>query len=151
MANKTCNDRLRLDNQIEYTDMNIFKTFLILISFIPLVAFAGELTKETRKLDGVNITYKYTSGRSYSVKFEAKGISYRYLTGSKPNKWWGPFPYTAFEVQPNQYFASWFEKGYGDYVTLLINFDDSLLYGSAIIAGEEVHFHGANIIKVQGK
>lgn len=130
--------------------MNIFKTILIIISFIPFGSNADKLITETRKLDGVSITYKYTSGRSYHVKFEDKGVSYRYLTGAKPNQWWGPFPYNAFEVQPNQYFASWFEKGYGDYVTLLINFDNNLLYGSAIIAGKEVHFHGANILKIEG-
>ena len=112
---------------------------------------ADELAKETRSLDGVNITYDYTSGRSYHVKFTKEEISYQYLTGSKPDKWWGPFPYTAFEVQPNVFLASWFEEGYGDYVTLLINFDNNLLYGSAIISGEQVHFHGAKVIKVQGR
>jgi len=38
----------------------------------------------TRDLDGTNISYEYTSGRSYKIKFEEPGISYRYLTGSKP-------------------------------------------------------------------
>lgn len=125
--------------------------FIVLICCIPFFSFADELAKETQKLDGINISYQYTSGRAYHVKFEPEGISYQYLTGSKPSIWWGPFPYSAFEVQSNQYMASWFEKGYGDYVTLLINFNNNLLYGSAIISGEEVHFHGAKIIKVEGK
>lgn len=128
--------------------MKAIKKFFIILFFIPFSAFTNELVNETRKLDGVNISYKYTSGRAYDVKFESEGVSYRYLTGSKPKKWWGPFPYTAFEVQPNHFLVSWFEKGYGDYVTLLINFESNLLYGSAIIAGEEVHFHGANILNV---
>lgn len=110
---------------------------------------AADLAPPTRSLDGSEITYEYTSGRSYNVKFEPAGVSYRYLTGSKPEKWWGPFPYQAFEVRKNEYFASWFEAGYGDYVTLLINFDNRLLYGSAILEGEEVHFHGASIIEAR--
>ena len=113
---------------------------------IAATSVAAELAPPTRSLDGSEITYEYTSGRSYNVKFEPAGVSYRYLTGSKPDKWWGPFPYQAFEVRKNEYFASWFEAGYGDYVTLLINFDNRLLYGSAILEGEEVHFHGAHII-----
>ncbi len=80
---------------------------------------------------------------------EEQGVSYRYLTGTKPNKWWGPFPYDAFEVESKVFFASWFEPGYGDYVTLLINFNNKLLYGSAILSGKTVHFHGAKIRKVK--
>lgn len=124
---------------------------LMIFLLLPFCSFADELKKETHSLDGVNISYKYTSTRSYHVKFEQQGVSYQYLTGSKPDKWWGPFPYKAFEVQPNLFLASWFEKNYGDYVTLLINFDNKLLYGSAIISGDEVHFHGAKILKIQGR
>lgn len=112
---------------------------------------ATELSPPTSALNSTNITYNYTSGRSYNVKFEEAGVSYRYLTGSKPNKWWGSFPYQAFEVESNVYYASWFEKDYGDYVTLLINFNNNLLYGSAILSGKTVHFHGANIVKVDRK
>ena len=117
---------------------------IVLFSFIN----AEELVSETSVLDGYNISYNYTSGRSYNVKFEKEGISYRYLTGSKPEAWWGPFPYKAFEVEKNTFLASWFEKGYGDHVTLLINFNNNLLYGSALIAGKETHFHGAKIVEV---
>lgn len=112
---------------------------------------AAELALPTRTLNNTNITYNYTSGRSYNVKFEEAGVSYRYLTGSKPEKWWGPFPYQALEVERNVYYASWFEEDYGDYVTLLINFNNKLLYGSAILSGKTVHFHGANIVKVTRK
>lgn len=123
----------------------LFSSFLLLLITLP--SSAAELAAPTDKLNDTNITYNYTSGRSYNVKFEKAGISYRYLTGSKPDKWWGPFPYKAFEVEKNIYYASWFEKGYGDYVTLLINFNNNLLYGSAILSGSTVHFHGAKIIK----
>ena len=126
------------------------KTFITLavVFFISLQLNAAELTSPTRKLNGIDITYNYTSGRSYNVKFEEPGVSYRYLTGSKPEKWWGPFPYQAFEVEKNIFFVSWFEEGYGDYVTLLVNFNNSLLYGSAILSEKEVHFHGAKIVKI---
>lgn len=121
--------------------------FILLLGFTSFTQ-ARELAPETHALDGTNITYNYTSGRSYNVKFESKGLSYRFLTGSRPEKWWGPFPYTAFEVEQDTFMAAWFEEGYGDYVTLLINFKTKLLYGSAILSGESVHFHGANIVDV---
>lgn len=129
------------------------KSLLVLIcTFIASTQLsAAELSVPTRDLNNTNISYNYTSGRSYNVKFEEEGVSYRYLTGSKPDAWWGPFPYQAFEVEENIYFASWFEEGYGDYVTLLINFNNKLLYGSAILAGKKVHFHGANIMSINRK
>jgi len=122
----------------------------ILLSFmLTTAAQAAELSLPTRDLNGTDITYDYTSGKSYNVKFEEAGVSYRYLTGSKPEKWWGPFPYQAFQIEKNEYLASWFEEGYGDYVTLLINFNNNLLYGSAILSGKQVHFHGAKLVKVK--
>lgn len=124
---------------------------IIVSMFFSMQLNASELTPLTPKLNGTDIIYNYTSGRSYNVKFEESGVSYRYLTGSKPEKWWGPFPYQAFEVEKNVFFTSWFEEGYGDYVTLLINFNNNLLYGSAILSGKEVHFHGAKIVKINRK
>ena len=130
--------------------MKAMRAILIAL-LVQTAALAADLAPPTRALDGTAITYEYTSGRSYNVKFDERGVSYRYLTGSKPETWWGPFPYQAFEVEPRVYFASWFEEGYGDYVTLLINFNNRLLYGSAILSGEEVHFHGARIVGVEGR
>lgn len=124
------------------------KTLAILLMLFFSAPHAAELSQPTRKLNGIDMTYNYTSGRSYNVKFEEKGVSYRYLTGSKPEAWWGPFPYKAFEIDNNEFYASWFEEDYGDYVTLLINFNNNLLYGSAILSGKNIHFHGAQIVKV---
>lgn len=66
--------------------MNLLKLWLCVMFIMPLAPFANELVKETKSLDGVTITYNYTSGRSYNVKFESEGLSYQYLTGSKPDK-----------------------------------------------------------------
>jgi len=127
------------------------RTFTILcLLFLSLQLQAIELNKETHKLDGKDITYQYTSGRSYHVKFEPEGISYQYLSGSSPTSWWGPFSYTAFEVSKNIFMASWYEEGYGDHVTLLIDFNKKILYGSALIITKDkniIHFHGAKMIK----
>lgn len=112
-----------------------------------MAVLAGSDGETTRDLDHRSITYEYTSGRSYNVKFEPQGVSYRYLTGPRPERWWGPFPYQAMKVADDVYFASWFEEGYGDYVTLLIDLNRRVLHGSAILRGSEVHFHAARIVE----
>jgi len=132
-----------------FLSLPMFSMLMTIMIFMATGLQAAELSAPVRKLNNTQITYQYTSGRSYHVKFEEAGVSYRYLTGSKPEKWWGPFPYKAFEVEDKVFFASWFEAGYGDYVTLLINLNNHLLYGSAILGGKNVHFHGAKIIDVK--
>lgn len=130
--------------------MKLLICVTLVMTFIATVN-ASELTLPTRKLNGTSISYDYTSGRSYDVKFQDEGVTLRFITGSNPKKWWGPFPYQAFEPEENVYFVSWFEEKYGHYVTLLINFNNNLLYGSAILSGKTVHFHGAKIVKVNRK
>ena len=120
----------------------------LLIIIVPIAfVICDDLGELTQKLNGTNISYSYTGGRSYNLKIDAIGISYQFLTGSKPKKWWGPFPYKAIEVEENVYFLSWYEDGYGDYVTLLIYFDKNILYGSAIIPNKGTHFESAKINK----
>ena len=36
---------------------------------------ADELSEPTRALNGTSISYEYTNGRSYNVKFEEDGVS----------------------------------------------------------------------------
>jgi hypothetical protein len=75
----------------------------------------------TSELDGAEMTYAYSKGNSYNLKFENGTISYRFLTGSRPDLWWGPFPYKDFKTENNEHFLSWFEEGYGDMVTQLLD------------------------------
>ena len=126
------------------------KSFIAMIGVFVFVGTlnAAELSKPTHSLNHTNITYRYTNDLSFNVKFADEGASYRFLTGPDPEKWWGPFPYQAFEVEKNLYFTSWLEKKTGDYVTLLINFNNNLLYGSAIISGKKVLFKGAKMVSV---
>ena len=60
-------------------------------------------------------------------KLNGTEISYEYISGR------------SYKVK--------FEPSHGDYVTLLANFNNHLLYGSAIMGNKEVHFHGARITK----
>lgn len=105
--------------------------------------------KLPEKLLGVEMRYQYSGGNEYAIKFEKEGISYQFRTGGSPEKWWGKFPYNYMQTENGEHFVSWFEKGYGDYVTLLINYDNNILYGSAIIKGKIVHFQKAKIKEVK--
>jgi len=138
--------------------MNLIKKRIMNMRIIPIVIsillFSCNHPKESEnikfpdKLIGVEIQYTYSEGNEYAVKFENDGLSYQYKSGSKPEKWWGKFEYNHIITENHEHFVSWFEPGYGDYVTLLINFENEIIYGSAIIKGKAVHFQKAKIHKI---
>ncbi len=129
------------------------KKNLFIIALMMLLASCSQ-PKESEnlqfpdKLIGVETHYTYSGGNEYVVKFEEDGLSYQYRSGSAPEQWWGKFQYNHMMTDKNEHFVSWFEPGYGDYVTLLINFEDDLIYGSAIIKGKTVHFQDGTIQSV---
>jgi len=121
----------------------------IAFSFFSFSLFGDIETKLTQDLDGTSITYKYSGGRSYQVEFEDSAMRYRYLSGSKPDKWWGTFPYKATITDKGEYFVGWYEEGFGDYITLLFDLKTKILFGSGILGDKSIHFEKAEIIKIE--
>ena len=117
---------------------------LIIVAFL-MLGCGGNNERFPDKLIGVETLYNYSGGNAYAVKFEADGLSYQFRSGRSPEKWWGKFEYNHMITENNEHFVSWFEPDYGDYVTLLINFETNVIYGSAIIKGEIVHFQKGKI------
>lgn len=99
-------------------------------------------------MQGKNITYRYSNGHSYNLKFEEVGLSYRDLSGSAPEIWLGPFKYESTQVEDAVYFLAWHEQDRGDYVTLLVNFNNGIIHGSAIVNRSETYFTQASIVNV---
>jgi len=119
--------------------------------FIVFAQFGFAQNIFTDELDGTVMTYKYSGNNAYNVKLVDGNLSYRFLSGSKPEAWWGPFPYEAVKTENGEYMLAWYEESYGDYVTLLINIEGKYLYGSAIIVGKngtKTHFQKAQISKI---
>lgn len=125
---------------------------LFLGSILSLSARA-EVEPLSRDLDGVAITYTYSDGSKFNVQYTPKGIRYRFLSGESPDQWWGPFPYKAFKTKNSEYFVGWYEKGYGDSITQLVNLRTLTLYGSGIIVKKKgkviEHFDKAKIEKIE--
>ena len=124
--------------------------FLSLLSFMTL--FSCTKTEVPDRLIGIEMQYIYDNENDleFALKFTEEGVKYQYKNGTKPNKWWGPFPHNYTETESGEHLVSWFEANKGDYVTLLINFDKKILYGSGILyPKKKVHFHKAEIIRLE--
>ena len=122
---------------------------LFLLTASPLVS--GAEPGLTNELNGVEIIYSYDDGSTYDVQYTAKGVKYRFLSGDAPTEWWGPFPYRAYKTKHGEYFLGWYEKGFGDQITHLVDLEGKALYGSGIIVKKNrviEHFQKAKIEKI---
>ncbi len=115
-----------------------------------LVVTCQNKIKAPDRLEGIEMQYKYENGVEFAIRYSAEGVYYQYKNGKSPDKWWGPFKYDYLLTDQGEHFLSWFEPGYGDHVTQLINLDDKVLYGSAIIgAKHNTLFHKAEIFRLE--
>jgi len=127
----------------------MYRLVLFVLVICPFVNANDD--KFTHELDGVEIIYSYSEGGKYNVKYTPKGVMYRYVSGDAPEEWWGPFPYKAYKTANGEYFLGWYEKGYGDQITHLVNLETKTLYGSGIIIKDKKvieHFQKARIEKI---
>ena len=132
--------------------MKSIKNELIGITFLFLSfsVVSDELTTQlTQSLNGTEITYNYSGGMSFNVKFNEKNLIYRALSTQSPLEWHGPFSYKEILTENGEYFVSWFEEKSIDYITLLIDLEEKRLYGSGLIGAKYIHFEKAKIIKVE--
>ncbi|WP_157454232.1 phenolic acid decarboxylase [Crocinitomix catalasitica] len=124
------------------------KKYLLLLPFTLILLSCGQ-EKETiaypDKLMGMELNYTYSGGNEYVNKYTPEGIYYQYRTGGSPEKWFGPMPYNYKQTTNNEHLISWFEPKRGDYVTLLINFEEKTVFGSAIVGQKRVHFQEAEL------
>jgi len=101
------------------------------------------------KLDGVKIYYQYSGGNAYNIHYKDDSLRYQFLNGGKPNIWWGPFKYYHMMTDKNEHIIGWYEHGYGDYITQIIDFEQDYLVGSGVIMPDTViHFERAEILEV---
>jgi hypothetical protein len=129
----------------------ILVVFLFGIVLLSNTTSAQKLESANDYWNGQEMWYNYANGMSFHVKFEEAGMSYQALSKSSPEVWWGPFPYKSTLTANGEYLLSWYEKGYGDYVTLLIDVKNKTLYGSALIIVKDqphTHFQSAVITKI---
>ena len=114
--------------------MKLSTLFLTIIGLLLFSCTTENNTPEEfpSSLNGTELTYQYSEGNSYNLKFNNDSVSYRFLTGPKPEAWWGPFKYDAVKRENGESFLSWYEHGYGDYITPLISADKKTLYSVVI-------------------
>ncbi|QIZ76148.1 MoaF N-terminal domain-containing protein [Ferrimonas lipolytica] len=121
---------------------NIFAYSLLLS--LSTLAQADNSNFLTAELAGEVITYEYSEGHTYSLKFTAEKLSYR--NHDKHIEWQGSYPYQATRTDYGQYLIAWYEQDNNDFVTVLIDPTKNIIHGSALFGGEHTFFHKGKLI-----
>lgn len=124
---------------------------LYTMTALALLGAASNATanEDGHHLDGVSLTYYYQSGWGVSMAFTDGTLSYEWVAGPPTGAANADVPYRSRKVGPRAYLVSFHEPENANYVTLLLNFDQNVMAGTALLGygGEEatVHFQGGVI------
>lgn len=101
----------------------------------------GTLTTE---LAGTQLSYEYTSGRRYQVRYGADTLAY--LRQDVPGREWVEgVPYVARKLGEGLYYLSWYRPERQEIVSIVLDFNARMLYTSALLEGSDRHFDEARI------
>lgn len=105
----------------------------------------GELTKE---LAGTKLTYQYEGGRRYDVWMGADTIGWQRLDQPNREKIEG-VPYVARQISKGVYLVNWHRPEHTEYITILFDFNQRLMYTSGLLEGKDRHFESGKIVSLE--
>jgi len=102
----------------------------------------------TKELAGTELTYHYEGGRRYEVRFSANSITWHRLD-VPGREWEGPVEYVARKIGPNRYFVNWRRPERTEFITVYYDFEQRVMYTSALLEGRDRHFESAKIVALK--
>lgn len=87
-------------------------------------------------LDGYSLNYQYQNGKAIHMEFyDGKG-KYEWITGPGKGKGNQNIPYRCRKIGDDLYLLNWHETELKDYLTLVFDFKNMVVYSSIIIGYE---------------
>ena len=134
-----------------------FAVTLITAILFPLQAFSDTAEDNYKSaehlLDGVNFEYFYQTGGGLKIDFADGLLGYEWIKGSRKGNKASGIPYQSRKIGDSLYLVNWQEKEKPDFVTLVIDLEQNVMYSSAILRygtdQEVIHFNGAIIERAQ--
>lgn len=110
---------------------------------IPEGKFPDEINLDgATDLDGLEVEYTYSSGRSYRLKFYDDRMSFSQLNTPAPTL---TLPYLAREMRDDSFMVHWMVPGRIGHVTLVLDLAQAQIYGSALMPGKMELFEAGAI------
>lgn len=84
-------------------------------------------------LDGTKVTYVYQSGMGLDVEFYDGMLKYEWISGPRKGKGNKDLPYRSRKIGEQMYVINWLEESHPDFVTLIFNFENNVMYSSGLL------------------
>lgn len=108
----------------------VLMAFWLIASTQPLYAQNSEAE---HLLDGTSLKYYYQNGSGISIEFNDGKLSYKWIVGPPKGNMGKDIPYQSRKIGDEMYIVNFHEKHKPDFVTLIFNLKQNVVYSSAIL------------------
>ena len=96
------------------------------------ITFADEPHQAEHLLDGTSMNYYYQNGTAIHMELYDGKLKYEWIVGPRKGKGNKDLPYRSRKIGEKMYIISWLEISHPDYITLIFNFNNNVMYSSGI-------------------
>jgi len=132
--------------------ISIFATVAALMLGVSALAQATD-EKPEHLLDGTTLGYNYQNGSGISIDFYDGKLRYEWIAGPPKGNMGKDIPYRSRKIGDEMYIVNFHEKHIRDFVTLIFNLKQNVMYSSAIQGygtdKEMIHFSGGIVEHVK--
>ena len=107
--------------------------FTFMLYFFHGVALADDSRQPEYLLDGTSMNYYYQTGMAIHLELYNGKLKYQWIAGPSKGKGNKDLPYKSRKIGDKLYVISWLEESHPDYMTLIFNFSNNVMYSSGIL------------------
>lgn len=116
--------------------MKAYKNIIILMAFWLLAGTPSSYAKDGEPehlLDGTALEFYYQNGSGISISFYDGKLRYEWIAGPPKGNMGKDIPYRSRKIGDEMYIVNFHEKHKPDFVTLVFNLKQNVMYSSAIL------------------
>ncbi len=113
--------------------MRLILTLLVLLVIPLMPAWANEGKSAQHLLDGTSAKYYYQNGSGIHIEFYDGKLKYEWITGPRTGNGNKDLAYNPRKIGDKMYVINWLEESHPDFVTLIFNFNNNVMYSSGIL------------------
>ena len=136
--------------------MKVYTNLIILMAFWLLAGTPYSYAKDEKPehlLDGTTMEYYYQNGSGISIDFYDGKLRYEWIAGPPKGNMGKDIPYRSRKIGDEMYIVNFHEKHLPDFVTLIFNLKQNVMYSSVIerygTDKEMIHFSGGIVEHVK--
>ncbi|MDD7914038.1 MoaF-related domain-containing protein [Polaribacter ponticola] len=108
-------------------------TILLVLLITSLGSLVAQEKQAEHLLDGTSMKYYYQTGMAIHLELYEGKLKYEWIVGPRKGKGNKDLAYKSRKIGNKMYMISWLEESHPDYMTLIFNFNENVMYSSGIL------------------